>query len=237
MLALGVIVALGFAVEAAAGFGSTLLILGVGGLLFPLPYLLNVVVPVNLVLSAWLLSRDRQACDVRLVFLQVLPLMAVGLALGLAIGALVPTAGLSALYALFVIALSLVELRRGSQPRAAEPKMGAWLFSAGVAHGLFAASGPLVVVALASRAGNKREFRATLAALWLVLNGVFVATQALRGSLGVATLRTSVLLVPPLLVGIAVGSVLHALLDAARFRTMVFGTLLASGCVLLVSAA
>jgi uncharacterized membrane protein YfcA len=138
-------------------------------------------------------------------------------------------------YALFVIALAAVELRRRGAPASAPRAPLAWLLAAGVAHGLFAASGPLVVYALSRALPEKRGFRATLAALWLVLNLALVAGYVARGALTADTLRASALMLAPMALGLLAGDALHRRLDGARFRTAVFGTMLAGGLTLLAS--
>ena len=72
---LGAIVAVAFLVEAAAGFGSMVVALTVGALFFPMASLLGWLVPVNLVLSVYLLVCGRQHLDWKFLLSSIVPLM------------------------------------------------------------------------------------------------------------------------------------------------------------------
>jgi len=237
LVALAGLVMLAFLVETAAGFGSAVVALTLGGLFLPLPWLMAVLVPVNMLVSAVVLARDRSALDSRLLTRRVLPAMLAGLAVGLwAFGAL-PSSQLSRAYALFVVALAGIELWR-SQARPAPLSRGwtwAWLFAGGLIHGLFTASGPLVVFVMSRSTPDKRSFRANLAAIWLVLNGVWLASYAARGLLTAKLGLAALCLLPPMALGMVLGELLHRRLAPARFRTAVYSLVLAGGLSLLVT--
>lgn len=239
LFALAALIAVAFAVEAAVGFGSTVVVLTVGALVFPLDALMAVVVPVNVVLSTVLFARDRRAADLRFLAAQVLPAMLLGMAVGLGLAGLANGRLLKLGYAIFVVALAALELAR--KPRDAtelsRPAALGWLTAGGVAHGAFAASGPLVVWVVGRALPDKRAFRATLAALWLALNLAWLAGASLRHLLDPQRLGTSALMLPAMAVGLFAGDALHRKLDAARFRQAVFMLMLAGGLVLFGSAA
>lgn len=235
------VVFLAFTVETAAGFGSTLVSLTLGALFLPLEGLMAVVVPTNLVLSALVAGRDGAAIDGRLLVGRVLPAM--GLGMGAALWAFgdAPGQALTWAFALFVITLAAVELWRMSRASGPAPAMGvgaqwAWLVAAGVAHGVFAASGPIVVFVTSRVLPDKRAFRATLAMLWLSLNVVLVTSYVRRGLLTRDTLLLSLGMVLPLLLGMRAGDWLHHRLDAVRFRRGVFVLMLGAGAGLLARA-
>jgi len=238
---LAMIVMLSFLVETAAGFGSTVIALAVGALLFPLPWLMAVVVPVNMVVSSVVAGRDWRAIDGRFLLRRVLPAMVLGLALGVGLFGAAQGRGLKLAYAVFVIGLAARELlvRRGAAGSAgplSTPATLGWLFAGGLAHGVFAASGPLVVFVVSRSLPEKRVFRATLAALWLVLNGALLVSYALRGALTPETGAMALWMLPPMVLGILAGDAVHRRLDPARFRSAVYGLMLASGLTLLVAA-
>ena len=237
LAALAGLVMLAFLVETAAGFGSAVVALTLGGLFLPLPWLMAVLVPVNMVVSAVVLARDRDALDAQLLVRRVLPAMLAGLAVGLfAFGALAGS-GLSRAYAAFVVALAAVELLRSrAQPaRLSKGWTWAWLFAGGLIHGLFTASGPVVVFVLSRSTPDKRSFRANLAAIWLVLNAVWLASYAARGLLTAKLGLAALCLLPPVALGMVFGELVHRRLAPARFRTAVYALVLAGGLSLLVS--
>lgn len=231
LLALAVFV--GFLVEATVGFGSTLLSVALGALILPLEAFLPAVVLLNLPLSGWILARDHAAVD-RALLLRVAPLMALGMPLGLALGGASPEVVGRALGAL-VLGLAGFELLR---PSAAGPlgrgRAAVCLLGGGVAHGLCGSGGPLAVYVAGRQLACKRAFRATLAALWVALNLLLLAGLLARGALEARHLAPCLPLAPALVLGLLAGERLHARVEQAAFRRLVYGLLTLAGLVLLV---
>jgi uncharacterized membrane protein YfcA len=237
IVALAVVVLAAFAVEAALGFGATVVTVALGAFLVPIESLLPAFVPLNMVLSLYLAGRYSRDVDRRFLFARIVPWMGLGLPLGLVAAARLGSGSLRLVFGVFVVLLSAFELRRGR--RDAEPRPdagrlvgGAVLFAAGVVHGLFATGGPLAVYVAGRELPDKARFRATLSALWLLLNVALVGSFAAAGRLGSASLALTAMLALPLLGGILLGEVLHRRVPAALFRTLVFALLLAAGLLL-----
>ncbi len=231
LAALAAIVALAFGVEAATGFGSTVVALTLGAAHFGLEPLLAVLVPLNLLLSAWILARDRREIAGGFLLKQALPAMGLGLLVGTALVSWLPAEKLAGGFGLFVAALALWQLLQLARPVAPLGTGAQWatLLAGGVAHGLFATGGPLAVVVAQRALPQKTAFRATLATLWLVLNLGVLARLAVRGQLSGASLFTSVVLLLPLALGALAGDRLHRVLGRSAFRAAVAVVLLAGG--------
>jgi len=234
LAALAAIVALAFGVEAATGFGSTVVALTLGAGHFGLEPLLGVLVPLNLLLSAWILARERSEVSRAFLLQRALPAMGAGLVLGTALCSALPARALAAGFGLFVAALAiaqLVSIARPPRPLAPGAQWAA-LLAGGVAHGLFATGGPLAVVVAQRALPQKAAFRATLACLWLVLNLGVLARLGWSGHLGGASLVTSALLLLPLGLGAVAGDRLHRVLGRSAFRAVVAVVLLLGGASL-----
>lgn len=236
---LSAVVLVAFVVESAAGFGATVVTVTLGAQLLPLDAVLAAFLPVNVLLSLVLTVQNARAIDRALLLRKVIPWMGLGTAAGLALARYRSAGWIKIVFALFVIALSLGELlalRARADERAEPlrpPVAAAALSVAGVIHGLFACGGPLVVYVVGRSLHDKAAFRATLSALWLVMNVVLVATMAIDGSVGPSSLVTSAWLVPPLVVGLFLGDRLHRRLDERSFRVAVFVLLFVAASVLL----
>jgi uncharacterized membrane protein YfcA len=235
------LVLVSFLVEAVAGFGSMVVALTVGALFAPVDALLGVLVPVNLVLSLYLVGRGWRHVDWRFLWRRVVPLMTVGLAVGTALTAVVDARGLEPAFGGFVVAVALWQLKQALSTQATPaplPEVGrvAGLLGAGVIHGVFATGGPLAVFVSARELRDKHAFRATLSALWVVMNALVVPRLVQRGATTGETLVRSASLLVPLAVGTLVGERLHAVLDERRFRVAVAGLLVVAGVVLVVGA-
>jgi uncharacterized membrane protein YfcA len=246
VLFLALIVAAGFAVEAAMGFGATLVVVSLGSLLMPTDAVLFRVVPLNAVLSAAVVLRARGSVDLRALGLRILPAMLVGLPFGFYALRELPPRGLRLVFAAFVLTLAIVELSSELRQRSAEAGSPArslslartlfLLFLGGVAHGALASGGPPVVYVAARTLPDKATFRATLSALWLVLNVALVAFYVADGRVSRGTLRDSFPLVPALAVGLGLGEVLHGRVSERAFRVAVFVMLLVVAAVLAARA-
>lgn len=237
MYAFAAIVFVAFVVESAAGFGATVVTVTLAAQLMAVDDVLARFLPVNVALSLYLVCRHRRAVDVKMLLRGIVPAMGLGMIGGTVLARFAQPGWIKIAFAVFVIALSVLELWPRRDPAArALPRPVRWLALgvAGIIHGLFACGGPLVVWVLGREVKDKAIFRSTLSALWLLLNGVLVLTFALTKKIDPSTLRDSLWLVPPLAFGIAVGEAVHRRLSEAHFRRVIFGLLLVAATILLV---
>ena len=232
-LALAAIVTAAFAVEAATGFGATVLAVTLGVHLYPIGDLLAVIVPLGLVLSCTNAWRLRRFADRALLVRRILPLMGVGLAIGLAIFERASSDLLQRVYGVFVTGVAASELWRmrhaaPRRPLAPLASRGA-ILGAGVVHGVFSSGGPLLVWALGRTGLEKAAFRATLATLWTVLGTALTVAYAWNGHVGARSLAATGALVPLLGAALVAGDWAHHRLDESRFRLAVYALLVVAG--------
>ena len=230
-------VALGFAVEAAIGFGGTLICVGLGVFFLPLTEVLSIFLPLNLGLSLTMLVRTRKDLDGRFLLRKLAPFMALGIPLGLWLSARVPASPMKRSLGAFLLLFSLRELFRkeGAVPSNRRATFAPLLlFIGGVFHGAFATGGPLVVFVATGALRDKAAFRATLTALWCILNAAVIATYAVQGNVNLGTLRVSLLLMPVLFLSVWTGELLHRKVSAEKFRVVIHVLLLAVGLSLAV---
>ena len=235
------IVFVAFGVEAAMGFGCTVLAVTFAAPLFPLDRLLPLLVSLNLVVSTYIVLRHRAAVDWTILLGRLLPLMAVGMGAGMLAFRLASGRWLKLGFGLFVVVLAILELARMArrQGRVARP-LGRWqsvavLLGAGVTHGLYASGGPLAVFFASRQLSDKGQFRSTLSALWLVLNAILLGSFLAHGALGRQTLTSFLILLAPEGAGILAGEWLHGRVNEAAFRVLIFLLLLAGGMTLVAS--
>ena len=81
--ALGAFILLAYTLEAITGFGSIVIALSLGALLLPIDQLLPVLVPLNIGMTGYLVSRHWRLIDRRLLLGTILPGMLTGAILGL----------------------------------------------------------------------------------------------------------------------------------------------------------
>lgn len=231
----GVFVLLAFTAEAVTGFGSIVIALALGALLLPIPELLPVLVPLNIVMSGTLTWRYRQHIHRPTLFRLILPLMGVGLVVGGVLRPWLDNSVLTLLFGLLIVIFSCRELWRLSRGLATPPHgilwTRGWMLGAGLTHGLFASGGPLLVYALSGLPLDKTRFRATLVAVWFALNSALTLWFLLDGSLLAAGGKV-LLLLPVVVLAMVLGDQLHHRIPDVLFRRCLFVLLLCTGVLL-----
>ncbi len=250
LASLCLVVLVAFVVESAAGFGGTVVSVSLGSQLMPVDDVLLRFLPANLLLSLVMVIRTWRHVDARTLFVKIAPFMGLGMIVGTIAAKVASPEIVKVLFAAFVLALAIIELRKpqastradtpGQVEDSAPPAKplslavsALALVAAGILHGMFACGGPLAVWVAGRDLPDKSRFRATLSALWLVLNGVLVVGYLVERKITVASGRDSAMLVVPLVVGMIVGERVHRSLSPARFRRAVFVLLGVAALVLL----
>ncbi len=241
LVLLALIVFAAFLAEATVGFGATVVTVALGAFLLELDVLLPAFVPLNIVLSTYLVSRYWKSVDWKLLLKRVVPLMGLGLPAGMVLFTLGEDRLLKIVFGAFVVILSTIELvrlfrQKGESKPLGTPARVILLLLGGVVHGMFATGGPMAVYVAGREIDDKTSFRSTLAALWLILNLALVVGYALGGSLSMETGQISLVLIAPLLLGILAGEWLHHRVKASIFRGLLFGLLLLAGALLVIGA-
>ncbi len=234
------VVFLAFTTEVAAGFGSMVIAMALGMHLYSAHTLVPLLVSFNVMITGYVVSRHHEHIDRQLLFTKILPYMGAGMIGGLLIFQVASGESLRIAFAVFVVAVSLRELRAllagNGEPRTPLPPRAArvGILGAGVIHGLFATGGPLLVYVLGRSNLDKGSFRSTLATVWLTLNSSLTLIFLFSGRLDSSRLPFVAALIPVLLLCVAAGEWAHTRLDERRFRIAVFALLLMSGSSLLL---
>lgn len=237
LVILGVIALAAFATEGAIGFGGTVLAASIGAQAIPLDVLLPAFVPLNMVMSTWLLVRGRSAISWQLLGKQVAPAVGVGAAIGLALFHLPAKQLLSLVFGVFVIGLATLQLARPVDRPLGKITSTGLLGLGGIAHGLFGTGGPMIVYVVRRSLQDKRAFRATLAVLWLVLNTALLVNFASSGLYDRTVGKAGAVIALAIVPGLAIGERVHHKLDASRFERIVWIVLLLAGGALAVRSA
>lgn len=233
---LGGFILLAYSIEAITGFGSLVIALSLGALVLPIESLLPILVPLNVLMSIYFTLRHPQHIDKQLYFKTILPIMTVGVLVGIFSKPWLHGAWLHIGFAVIIVAFSSRELWKSYHRQPVKPHPTIFtqvmILVGGVVHGLFASGGPLVVYGLSGVKLNKAQFRATLILVWLTVNSMltlqFLITGALRENA-----NTILMYIPLIVLGIVIGEKLHHRVDEDKFRVIIFILLLLTGLVLL----
>ncbi len=231
-------VALAQLVETITGFGGTVLALSLGAQLVPIPPLVTALVAIGWLQSAWNVGRNLREVRWRTLFLVILPLTLPGLAAGAWFATRADELLLRRALGTFVIGaagLELVRLLRGSSSaKLPAPVTAALLLSGGFVHGVLGTGGPLIVTWLSRALPEKAAFRATVSALWLLMNSVLLVSFALQPQGFTQAAPLLLIALPALVVGIGLGELVQRRVPERAFRLVAQAVLLTTGVLLWV---
>lgn len=234
---LGLFIFISYTIEAMTGFGSIVIAVSLGALVLPLPEMLPVLVPLNILMSGYLSVKHRQNIHWPTLTRLILPSMVIGTLIGHFLKPYLGNDLLKSGFGLLILWFATRELWRlrgkdlaPQTPRPALVTRG-WMTAAGVTHGLFASGGPLLVYALSGNALPKDQLRATLISVWFALNSLLTLVYLFNGSL-VPSLPRLAYYIPVIALGVIVGERLHHRINELQFRRALFTVLAVVGFLL-----
>ncbi|MCH9688346.1 MAG: sulfite exporter TauE/SafE family protein [Deltaproteobacteria bacterium] len=236
------IVFIAYAVQNAVGFGALLVCITLGSHLLDIRQIMTLAIPLSMLQSGFIVWRDRASIDARLLLRRIMPLMSVGLVLGFVVARDLRDTHLRVVFAGLVIVLAIYELWRLRPPSDEDtpprppPRLAsvAAIFGAGIAHGIYAAGGPLLVYAVGREGLDKHRFRATLSAVWVGLNTLLISGFVMEGRYTTDTGRDIVVLLAVLPFGLWIGDLIHQRVPERPFKITVFILLIAGAASLIV---
>lgn len=237
---LGVFILLSYTVEAITGFGSLVIALSLGALMLPINQMMPVVVPLNVLMTGYLVWRNRRHIYWPVLLKLILPLMLLGTLAGYGLRPWLGDSLLKLLFGALVLWFASRELWRMYRNIQVVPHTlmlsRVLTFGAGITHGLFASGGPLLVYSLGGIDLDKSRMRATLLVVWFTLNGCLSVLFLFDGTL-IPSLSRTVFYLPLLIVGVVLGEYLHHRLNEQRFRQLIYGLLVITGALLMIKTA
>jgi hypothetical protein len=225
---------LAYTTQALAGFGSVIISVTLGVHFYPIEFLLPVVVPLDIMLSTYIVSRHYRHVQVRLLVKTILPLMVVGLMIGIGLFQYIQGDILKMVFGVFVTLISvtqLIAMRKRADVKNGLPPWasGLLIFLGGIAQGIYASGGPMVVYATGRLNLTKAAFRSTLCALWIILNVVLVASYLLTGKMSAESFKYHALLLPVVIAGLVLGERLHSRINEHQFKVFIYLILTIAG--------
>lgn len=215
-------------IQAITGFAGTVLAMPFSMLLLGTDTAKVVLNLTTLLACLWLGVQHRAHIRWRILG-EIVGLMAIGMAAGVGLYAVLPLTSLQKAYGVFIIVIALKNL---IWPSHGEPPH--WLLViivllAGVIHGMFISGGALLVIYAAVRLKDKDEFRATMACVWVALNSVLAVQQGVAGVLTPHALVLTAVSIPPLVVAIVFGNRLQKHVSQQAFLKLTYVLLVVSG--------
>ncbi len=230
------IVFLSFSIQAMTGFGSIIIAVTLGSLFFPIKQILPVLVVLDFLLNTYILSRYFKEIDFDILFKKILPAMSVGFIIGQIIFNLVGAES-KRLFGAVVTILAIFELynfyKRNDKPLSSLAAI-VFLFAAGIIHGIYASSGPLVVYVVGKLGIDRTTFRSTLDGLWVIMDVLLIVSYLISGILNLTSIIEVVYLLPVIIIGLILGEFLHHKVNERAFKGIVFYLLFFTGISIVI---
>jgi hypothetical protein len=201
--------------------------------------LLPVLVPLDLLVNLFIVTRHHRFIQQSLMFRKILPAMGFGLILGIVIFHLFQGSILKKLFGLLVILLAGRELLRLFRHEIrhnifSDLTSSIYIVGAGLIHGMYASGGPLLIYTLGKLNLTKSAFRSTLGAVWLIFSVILTASYIFGGIFTMDSLKYIGMLFPIIITGICFGEWLHHHINEDTFKIIVFAVLLLAGVAIVI---
>ena len=227
------IVFLANVVEGITGFAGTMLAMPAAMLLVGVDeakIILNIVaifVSSNIEVRNYRDMDKKQAVKISL-------LMFLGMAAGLYLYRILPARILMSAYGGLLILAALCGLFRKKERSLPAGALICVVLLAGIIHGMFLSGGSLLVIYAVAVLKEKSVIRATLAPVWVVLNGSMLIQNIAEGAVNAEILRLTGWCVIPVIIALYLGQLLHKRMKQEFFVKLTYVLLIISGFTLLV---
>ena len=219
-------------IQAITGFAGTLLAMPLSMMLIGV-HEAKVILNIMAVLSCLILaSKSRKHIQPK-ILLNIIAWMAVGMVFGIWIFEHLSLNILLPFYAIMIILIALKKLLIKNEIKMSKWILNGVLLAAGIIHGMFVSGGALLVVYASTVLKNKENFRATVAAVWVVLNTGLMISDFVQGYMTPGVIKMAGISILPLLLAIYVGNKIHERIDQKVFMKITYALLLASGISIL----
>ena len=224
----------GIFVQGVAGFGGTLLSMPLGIMVMGI----GVTKPV-MTIVAWLCAvivvvTDRKYVNWKVLF-KMVAVMLVGVIGGLWVSGKLQLNFLLIIYGIVVAAIGIRRLFFPPKKEPGRAIQGIALALAGVMQGLFVSGGSFLAVYAVAQMKDKREFRATVNAVWALINTVMIISYITGGILKGAVLTQSLIAIVPTLFTVWLSGALTKKIKQQTFLKIIYVILICSGLVLLIT--
>lgn len=227
------IVFLANVVEGITGFAGTMLAMPAAMLLIGVDEAKIILNMVAILVSVNIAVRNYRDMDKKQAG-KLIVLMVLGMAVGVRLYEMLPARMLMSAYGILIILIALRGLFKKKERELHKGMLICVVLLAGVIHGMFLSGGSLLVIYAVAVLKDKSVIRATLAPVWIVLNGMMLARNVMEGKVDAGLLRLTGICVMPVIFALLLGQMLHKRIKQEFFVKLTYVLLVISGCMLLV---
>ena len=225
----------GYTVQAITGFAGNIFCMPVGTYTLGLQNSVSILNATGFLGCGLLAVLHRKHIDwheLAKIVITMLPFVA----LGAWLDSIIPLHALLKIYGAIIVAIGIKNLVQKKQMFLPEWALWLVLVAAGLVQGMFVSGGALLVIYAVQKLRDKERFRATMSAVWAILNILYAALQVQQGHFTVDASITVACCIPLIAIATVVGGKLGKKLSQERFLKLTYILLLVIGAVLLVTS-
>lgn len=159
---------------------------------------------------------------------KLIVLMIVGMIVGIYLTDAVQSDILLKIYAVFIILVVLKDVFYKGLMDFNDAALIVIVLLAGVFQGLFVSGGPLLIIYVSKKLDKPNQIRGTLSMIWIFLNGYLMANQIIGGQFTQQNIIVTLIGLPFVFIGVAIGSKLASTIDKEKFMKVVHVLLIIS---------
>ncbi|MDB5866838.1 MAG: permease [Betaproteobacteria bacterium] len=220
-----------------SGFGSTLIAVPLLVQLYPIKFVIPMIVTLDCIGAISMGLRLRADVN-KTELVPLLPFLAIGLLIGAFLLLKLPAELLLGALGVIVVGYGLL-YASGRQPRF---RVGRWAappvgIFAGTTSSMFGVGGPIYVMYLAARGSSPEQIRATVPVIFIFTTIARIAIFSVAGLFTLEVLYTAAALLPVMALGMWLGHHLNLSMSREQLVRIIGTLLVASGAALMIRAA
>ncbi len=219
-------------VQAITGFAGTLLAMPASMKLIGVNEAKAILNVMGLLASIAIVIKSYKHIDKK-ELIKIVLLMLVGVVIGIWLFKRIAISWLLYGYSIMITLIALKKLFIKKEIPLSDSVLNLTILLAGIIHGMFVSGGALLVVYASVVFKEKLKFRATLSAVWIVLNGFMLQNHISAGYFSYEAIKLVAICIPFLFIGVVIGTWLHHRMNQALFMKITYILLLLSGVMLL----
>ncbi len=224
----------GVFVQALAGFGGTLIAMPLGIMIMGMGVTKPVMTFVAWITGVIVVVQEYKHINTR-ELMKMVGVMLAGVLGGIWLTGRLQLNFLLILYGIVVAGIGIKRLFFKQKKEPSPLVQNAALAVAGIMQGLFVSGGSFLAVYSVAKIKEKQEFRATVNAVWAIINTIMIITYFINGSVTKDVLTASGTAIIPTLITVWLGGVLTKRVKQETFLKIIYVVLIISGAVLLIT--
>ena len=225
----------GYTVQAITGFAGNIFCMPVGTYTLGLQSSVSILNATGFLACTLLAVLNLRSINCRELG-KIVGVMLPFVALGAWLDTVIPLHALLKIYGLVILAVGIKNLVQKKQTFLPEWALWGVLVAAGLIQGMFVSGGALLVIYAVQKLTDKEQFRATLAAVWSILNFLYAFYQLWAGHFTGEVWLMVLCCIPLIVLATFVGGKLAKRISQERFLKLTYILLLGIGAVLLITS-